>query len=110
MKNIKDYDLEDLKKELIGLGEKAFRAEQIFKWLYVDKVKNFEIRGIGLIWGVETHDGNLAKKISMECFKNGLIVERAGRNNSVVKLMPALTIDDETLMKGLNILKETIAQ
>ena len=42
MKNIKDYDLEDLKKELIGLGEKAFRAEQIFKWLYVDKVKNFE--------------------------------------------------------------------
>ena len=46
----------------------------------------------------------------MECFKNGLIVERAGRNNSVVKLMPALTIDDETLIKGLNILKETIAQ
>ena len=42
MKNIKDYDLEDLKQELIGLGEKAFRAEQIFKWLYVDKVKNFE--------------------------------------------------------------------
>ena len=42
MKNIKDYDLEDLKKELIGLGEKAFRAEQIFKWLYVDKVKSFD--------------------------------------------------------------------
>ena len=42
MKNIKDYDLEDLKQELIGLGEKAFRAEQIFKWLYVDKVKSFD--------------------------------------------------------------------
>ena len=70
--------------------------------------KNFEIRGIGLIWGVETHDGALAKQISVHCFKSGLIVERAGRNNSVVKLMPALTIDDELLLKGLNILKDTI--
>ena len=42
MKNIKDYDLEDLKQELIELGKKAFRAEQIFKWLYVDKVKSFD--------------------------------------------------------------------
>ena len=42
MKNIKDYNLEDLKEELINLGEKAFRAEQIFKWLYVEKVKSFD--------------------------------------------------------------------
>ena len=42
MKNIKDYDLEDLKEELINLGEKKFRAEQVFKWLYVDKVKEFD--------------------------------------------------------------------
>ena len=39
MKNIKDYDLEDLKKELENIGEKKFRAEQIFKWLYVEKGK-----------------------------------------------------------------------
>ena len=42
MKNIKDYDLEQLKQELISLGEKPFRAEQIFKWLYVEKVKSFD--------------------------------------------------------------------
>lgn len=71
--------------------------------------KEFEIRGIGLIWGVETHNGDLAKKISSRCFENGLIVERAGRNNSVVKLMPALTVDDDTLIKGLEILKKSIA-
>ena len=34
MKNIKDYDLEDLKKELISIGEKPYRAEQNFKLLY----------------------------------------------------------------------------
>lgn len=42
MKNIKDYDLEELKNELKQIVEKPFRAEQIFKWLYQDKVKEFD--------------------------------------------------------------------
>ena len=42
MKNIKDYNLEELKKEMQEIGEKPFRAEQIFKWLYQEKVKSFD--------------------------------------------------------------------
>lgn len=42
MKNIKDYDLKDLQEELVTIGEKKYRAEQIFKWLYIDKVKTFD--------------------------------------------------------------------
>ncbi len=42
MKNIKDYNLEELKQELISLGEKPYRAEQIFNWLYREKVKNID--------------------------------------------------------------------
>ena len=42
MKNIKGYSLEELKQELIALGEKPYRAEQIFTWLYQEKVKSFE--------------------------------------------------------------------
>ncbi len=42
MKNIKDYNLEELKNELIEIGEKPFRAEQIFKWLYDEKVQSFD--------------------------------------------------------------------
>ena len=41
-KNIKDYNLEELKQEIENLGEKKFRAEQIFKWLYQEKVKSFD--------------------------------------------------------------------
>ena len=41
-KNIKNFDLDDLKEELKLLGEKPFRAEQIFKWIYQDKVKSFD--------------------------------------------------------------------
>ena len=42
MKNIKDYDINQLKQELINLGEKPYRAEQIFKWLYIDNVNSFD--------------------------------------------------------------------
>ena len=42
MKNIKEYNLDELQDELVNLGEKKYRAEQIFKWLYVDKVKEFD--------------------------------------------------------------------
>lgn len=42
MKNIKDYNLEQLKDELESLEEKKYRAEQIFKWIYVDKVNSFD--------------------------------------------------------------------
>ena len=37
MKNIKEYNLEELKQELISLGEKPYRAEQIWNWLYKEK-------------------------------------------------------------------------
>ena len=42
MKNIKDYDLEALKQEFVAMGEKPFRAEQVFKWLYEAKVNSFD--------------------------------------------------------------------
>ena len=42
MDNIKDYNLEELKNKFIELGEKPYRAEQVFKWLYVDEVSSFD--------------------------------------------------------------------
>ena len=40
--NIKDFNLNLLKEELKKLGEKPFRAEQIFKWIYIEKVNSFD--------------------------------------------------------------------
>ena len=34
MKNIRDYTLPDLEEEMILIGEKKFRAKQIFAWLF----------------------------------------------------------------------------
>ena len=96
------------------IEEKVRQKGEIVKEFLEKEIKpinsNIEIRGIGLIWGIETHNETIAKKISTDCFKSGLIVERAGRNNSVVKIMPPLTIDEETLLKGLNILKQNVEE
>ena len=40
--NIKNFSHEELKQELINLNEKPFRAEQIFKWLYIENVTSFD--------------------------------------------------------------------
>ena len=42
MKNIKDYNIKELKEELEKLGEKPYRAEQIYKWLYQVNVTSFD--------------------------------------------------------------------
>lgn len=42
MKNIKNYNLEELENELKKIGEKSFRAKQIFQWLYEEKVQSFD--------------------------------------------------------------------
>ncbi len=42
MKNIKDYNLDELKEEFVKLGEKPFRAEQVFKWIYQTNITTFD--------------------------------------------------------------------
>ena len=41
-KNIKDYNLDELKNIMLELGEKPYRAEQIFKWIFVENVMSFD--------------------------------------------------------------------
>lgn len=40
--NIKNFTLEELKDVLKSMEEKPFRAEQIFKWLFSDRVQTFD--------------------------------------------------------------------
>lgn len=40
--DIRSYTLDELKKEIESIGEKAFRAKQIYEWLHVKLVDSFE--------------------------------------------------------------------
>ena len=41
-KNIKDYNLDELKQEFIEMGEKPYRAEQVFKWIWQENTTDFQ--------------------------------------------------------------------
>ena len=65
-------------------------------------------RGIGLIWGIDFSkipSDTFCADVQKECFKNHLVIESAGRKDAVLKIMPPLTITDEELIKGLEIIK-----
>ncbi|MEH2405963.1 diaminobutyrate--2-oxoglutarate transaminase [Nostoc sp.] len=71
--------------------------------------ENINIRGIGMIWGIDVVNfgsGSFAKKITSCCFELGLIIERVGRNDTVIKILPPLTIEMPTLRKGCSIIKQ----
>ena len=72
--------------------------------------KNLSYRGIGFIWGIDFNaiDLTLALKVVHKAFDNGLIMEVAGRKDGVLKIMPPLTIQDDILNEGLNVMKESI--
>jgi diaminobutyrate-2-oxoglutarate transaminase len=75
--------------------------------------ENIAIRGIGMIWGIDLANfggTSLAKEIGMRCFQKGLIVEKAGRNDTVIKLLPPLTIDMPTLKEGCSIIETAFSE
>ncbi|MQX88790.1 diaminobutyrate--2-oxoglutarate transaminase [Sinorhizobium meliloti] len=62
------------------------------------------VRGRGMMLGLDCSTGKLAEKIVRKAFEDGLVVERCGAEDQVIKLLPPLTIDGETLQRGLDIL------
>jgi len=74
-----------------------------------------EVRGMGLLWGVElvkdrkTKEKAIeeAEKVMYECLKRGLSFKVSAGN--VLQLSPALTISRKELNKALNILDESLA-
>ena len=60
-----------------------------------------DVRGKGMMLGIAMSEPELAAKISSAAFARGLIVETCGPRNEVLKLLPPLTIELDTLSEGL---------
>ncbi|MCF7820834.1 MAG: diaminobutyrate--2-oxoglutarate transaminase [Mariprofundaceae bacterium] len=70
---------------------------------------NGELRGVGMVWGIEFSDSDFAGSVSEEAFKRGVIIETAGANGHVLKFLPALTIEEGLIEEGLKIIDASIA-
>ncbi|ASR47586.1 diaminobutyrate--2-oxoglutarate transaminase [Paenibacillus kribbensis] len=103
-------------RDTVGLEAEVKEKEAFVQQFLREHIQTIDpliaIRGLGLIWGIDaSHLGEaFAKEVAALCFEKGLIIERAGRNDTVIKIMPALTINLENLRKGCNIIKESMAQ
>lgn len=73
---------------------------------YPDHIR--EVRGRGMIYGVDFYDNSIPPMLSAECFENGLIIELAGAEDNVLKLLPPLIIEEEILRKGISIIDDSI--
>lgn len=65
--------------------------------------------GRGMVHGLRFDPPELAERVSQAAFKRGLLVETAGLDSQVVKLLPPLTIADEDSDRGLERLGEAVA-
>ncbi len=89
LSNAVKYKEKILKKSLEDLANK-----------YADH--GVEVRGRGLAYGIEfKSDKTIAGEISEYAFKEQLIVETCGSDGQVVKFLPPLIIDENTLREGL---------
>jgi diaminobutyrate-2-oxoglutarate transaminase len=88
-------------------GDIARRAELVTRRLtaIAGGIPGAGLKGRGMMQGLQV-DPALAERISRTCAANGLIIERAGPHDEVVKVFAPLTTPDEILDKGLTILAD----
>ena len=56
-----------------------------------------------------TQHPTLAGRVAAAAFERGLIIETSGARDEVLKFLPALTITDAELLRGLDIVRESLA-
>ncbi len=98
------------------LGKQAREKGKII----ADKVKSeilplderLKFRGIGMIAGIDFSgiDSKLALEVCHKCFDHGLVIELAGREDCVLKILPPLTVEEEVLNKGIDIILSSVKE
>lgn len=95
-----------LERSTIAKGE---RVEAVFTELAAaSQAVELTPKGRGLARGLSFGQPELASKTCAAAFERGLLMETSGPSDEVMKVMPALTITDDELSEGLEIVKESV--
>lgn len=102
----RDNNMEEMVKQKEAII-KNFLEKEI---LPIDS--RLSVRGIGMIWGIDFSaiDAKLALEALHVCVDNQLVIELAGSSDCVLKILPALTIEDEVLIEALKIIKKAVIE
>ncbi len=93
-----------LEKSTIAKGERVGEVLEGLATKHGDAIA----KGRGLARGLGFEKADIAGKVSKAAFDRGLLLETSGPNSEVVKLMPPLTVTDDELEQGLQILTESV--
>ncbi|RLD17441.1 MAG: aspartate aminotransferase family protein, partial [Caldiserica bacterium] len=83
------------------IKNKLDRLQKFFS----DKIK--EIRGVGLIWGIEFKN-NVASIIREKCIEKGLILNDARKN--ILRILPPATIKKSEIDSGFKIIEDVLKE
>nr|ABY40740.1 L-2,4-diaminobutyrate aminotransferase [Methylophaga thalassica] len=95
-------------KEVQAKGE--YIANRVDKIVELYGEGNFNSHGRGMFRGINCVSGEIAGKITHNAFQKGLIIETSGADDHVVKFLCPLTITQENLEKGIDILEQSIKE
>jgi 4-aminobutyrate aminotransferase-like enzyme len=70
-----------------------------------------DVRGLGPMLALELREQSpdLAQRITASAFERGLLLLSCGLYGNVLRLLPPLTVTDEELGRGLELLEESLA-
>jgi diaminobutyrate-2-oxoglutarate transaminase len=68
------------------------------------------VRGLGLIYGLDIANPGISGAVAREAFRQGLVIEQCGEDGRVLKFLPPLTIDDEVIEEGLDVVDRSIRE
>ena len=87
-------------------GEQAFAGLRPLVGRYDGLVR--DVRGMGLMIGVEFDTGAHAEEVEWACFERGLLVLGCGRSS--VRMSPALTVSEAEMATAVRIFGEAVAR
>jgi diaminobutyrate-2-oxoglutarate transaminase len=96
-----------LEKSTLAKGEQVGRVLTDLAQANPDAV--VKAKGRGLARGLHFATGDLARRVCRAAFDRGLLIETAGPDGEVAKMMPPLTITDDELDEGLAIVTDAVA-
>ena len=91
------------------VGEKAKALSARLETIaYAYPEAHASVRGRGLIQGLHCNVEGLAQDVIEEAFRRGVIAETSGPTSDVVKFLPSLTIPTDELLRGTDIIEESL--
>ncbi|MEU6701437.1 diaminobutyrate--2-oxoglutarate transaminase [Pseudonocardia sp. NPDC046786] len=95
-----------LEKDTLRKGEKI--EEGFHKIIADNQGTEMFAKGRGLARGIQFEEEGLAEKIAGKAFEHRMLLETAGPNDEVLKLLPPLTTTDDEIDEGLAIIGESV--